>query len=325
MADHEGKEGKFSRRDLLLRIQAASQARWEEEKTFYAEPAMEGQPCPEGKFFGNFPYPYMNGLLHLGHAFSLSKLEFAAAYHRLCGKRVLFGQGFHCTGMPIKACADKLDRELTAYGCPPRFPTQQDEEEEQQPAANGDAGAPVDPTKFVGKKSKAQSKKGPGATQWDILKRSGIQEEDIPQFRDSSHWLHYFPPLAERDLRAMGCGVDWRRSFITTDMNPFYDSFVRWQFWTLYRQGKIVKDKRYAVYSPLDGQPCADHDRASGEGVGPQEYTLIKMRVKELKGVCGKCYKVVMLSFEVLPFTKKATVALCSGRRSLGLWVLDAV
>eukprot|EP00878_Enallax_costatus_P044083 GHUV01052265.1.p1 GENE.GHUV01052265.1~~GHUV01052265.1.p1 ORF type:complete len:124 (-),score=23.70 GHUV01052265.1:232-603(-) len=123
----------------------------------------------------------------------------------------------------------------------------------------------------------------------------------------------------------MGCGVDWRRSFITTDMNPFYDSFVRWQFWTLYRQGKIVKDKRYAVYSPLDGQPCADHDRASGEGVGPQEYTLIKMRVKELKGVCGKCYKVVMLSFEVLPFTKKATVALCSGRRSLGLLVLDAV
>lgn len=37
-------------------------------------------------------------------------------------------------------------------------------------------------------------------------------------------------------MRAMGCGVDWRRSFITTDMNPFYDSFVRWQFWTLYRQ-----------------------------------------------------------------------------------------
>ena len=27
------------------------------------------------KFFGNFPYPYMNGLLHLGHAFSLSKVE----------------------------------------------------------------------------------------------------------------------------------------------------------------------------------------------------------------------------------------------------------
>ena len=49
-------------------------------------------------------------------------------------------------------------------------------------------------------------------------------------------------------------------------------------------QGKIVKDKRYAVYSPKDGQPCADHDRASGEGVGPQEYSLIKLRALALPG-----------------------------------------
>jgi leucyl-tRNA synthetase len=32
----------------------------------------------------------------------------------------------------------------------------------------------------------------------------------------------------------------------------------------------------------LDGQACADHDRASGENVQPQEYTLIKIRVKEV-------------------------------------------
>jgi leucyl-tRNA synthetase len=44
----------------------------------------------------------MNGRLHLGHAFTLSKVEFAAAYERMLGKRVLFPQGFHCTGMPIK-------------------------------------------------------------------------------------------------------------------------------------------------------------------------------------------------------------------------------
>jgi leucyl-tRNA synthetase len=55
-------------------------------------------------------------------------------------------------------------------------------------------------------------------------------------------------------------------------------------------QGKVVKDKRYAVFSPLDGQPCADHDRASGEGVGPQEYTLVKMRVLELKGELDGCH-----------------------------------
>jgi leucyl-tRNA synthetase len=245
---------------------------------------------PDNKFFGNFPYPYMNGLLHLGHAFSLSKLEFAAAYNRLLGKRVLFPQGFHCTGMPIKACADKLDREIREHGCPPVYPNEEEADEApaaapsdaaaaaSAAAAAASAAADKDPTKFVGKKSKAQAKKGPGATQWQILRQSGIPEDEIPAFRDPAHWLRYFPPRAMEDIRALGCGVDWRRSFITTDMNPYYDSFVRWQMRTLREQARVVKDKRYAVFSPLDGQPCADHDRATGEGVGPQEYTLIKLR-----------------------------------------------
>lgn len=52
--------------------------------------------------------------------------------------------------------------------------------------------------------------------------------------------------------------------------------------------------KRYTIYSARDGQPCMDHDRASGEGVGPQEYTLIKMKVLEpypskLRYVHRKC------------------------------------
>jgi len=38
---------------------------------------------------------------------------------------------------------------------------------------------------------------------------------------------------------------------------------------------------RYTIYSPKDGQPCMDHDRSSGEGVGPQEYTLIKLRIQD--------------------------------------------
>jgi len=33
---------------------------------------------------------------------STLQLIFAAAFHKLDGKRVLFPQGFHCTGMPIK-------------------------------------------------------------------------------------------------------------------------------------------------------------------------------------------------------------------------------
>ena len=44
----------------------------------------------------------------------------------------------------------------------------------------------VKPGQFVAKKSKAAAKKGPGNTQWAILKMSGIPEEDIPKFRFDS-------------------------------------------------------------------------------------------------------------------------------------------
>ena len=75
--------------------------------------------------------------------------------------------------------------------------------------------------------------------------------------------------------------MDWRRTFITTDANPFFDSFVRWQFQHLKARNKIKYGKRYSIYSPKDGQPCMDHDRSTGEGVGPQEYTLIKMKLRK--------------------------------------------
>jgi UDPglucose 6-dehydrogenase len=60
----------------------------------------------------------------------------------------------------------------------------------------------------------------------------------------------------------MGCGVDWRRSFVTTDANPFYDAFVAWQMRTLKAQGKIVKDKRLAVWG-LAFKPNTDDVRSS--------------------------------------------------------------
>ena len=75
--------------------------------------------------------------------------------------------------------------------------------------------------------------------------------------------------------------VDWRRTFITTDSNPFFDRFVQWQFLHLKARNKVMYGKRYTVFSPRDNQPCMDHDRSTGEGVGPQEYTLIKMRILE--------------------------------------------
>jgi leucyl-tRNA synthetase len=80
-------------------------------------------------------------------------------------------------------------------------------------------------------------------------------------------------------LKRLGVKVDWRRSFITTDVNPYYDSFVRWQFRKLKALDKVKFGKRFTIFSPLDNQPCMDHDRQTGEGVAAQEYTLIKLEV----------------------------------------------
>ena len=84
---------------------------------------------------------------------------------------------------------------------------------------------------------------------------------------------------AQEDNKLFGSRIDWRRSFITTDANPYYDAFVRWQTKKLYKLGKIKFGERYTVYSPKDGQPCMDHDRSEGETLGPTEYTAIKMEV----------------------------------------------
>ena len=93
----------------------------------------------------------------------------------------------------------------------------------------------------------------------------GFSNEEIKPFCDPMHWLIYFPPKAKSDLTRMGIKVDWRRTFITTDVNPFYDSFVRWQFIRLKERNKVKFGKRHTIFSPKDGQPCMDHDRSTGE------------------------------------------------------------
>ncbi|XP_059208404.1 leucine--tRNA ligase, cytoplasmic [Centropristis striata] len=264
--------------DFLRKIETEIQEKWEKDKAFQQDaPTTVGESTNKNKYFVTFPYPYMNGRLHLGHTFSLSKCEFGVGYQSMKGKKCLFPFGLHCTGMPIKACADKLKREMELYGNPPQFPDE-DEEEKEKPETSDEI---IIKDKAKGKKSKAVAKSGSATFQWDIMRSLGLNDHDICRFANAEHWLEYFPPLAVKDLKMMGVKVDWRRSFITTDVNPFYDSFVRWQFITLKERKKIKFGKRYTIFSPKDGQPCMDHDRQTGEGVGPQEYTLVKMKIVE--------------------------------------------
>ncbi len=185
-------------------------------------------------------------MLHLGHAFTLSKAEFAVGYQRLLGKRALFPFGFHCTGMPISAAADKLKREIASYGNPPQFPVAPvAEEEDEAPevavavdvAAAGGAvavaaggaeekkdDASAAKTK---KKGKLANKTSTLKFQWQIMQSMGVPDDQIAKFADAKHWLNYFPPIGKTDLARLGMKIDFRRSFITTDVNPYYDAFIR--------------------------------------------------------------------------------------------------
>lgn len=209
-----------------------------------------------------------NGALHAGHSFSISKIEFQAGVARLQGKTALFPMGFHCTGMPIKACADKLTKEIGMFG--QNFENYK-EEAEEEPAAPKEAAPKADPTKFKATKGKVAAKNIKAKYQFQIMQSIGIPTEEIHHFADANHWITYFSPLATRDLKSFGARIDWRRSFVTTDLNPYYDSFVRWHMRKLKEEGKIKFGKRYTIYSIKDGQPCLDHDRSSGEALNPQE------------------------------------------------------
>jgi leucyl-tRNA synthetase len=226
-------------------------------------------------------YPYMNGTLHAGHSFCVSKIEFTAGYARMQGKRTLFPMGFHCTGMPIKACADKLIDEVKLFGENFEGYTDQDAADDKANATPAASIHHEDVTKFTAKKGKAASKVVKMKYQFQIMRAIGIPTEEIHKFADPQYWLKYFPVLCQRDLTNFGARIDWRRSFVTTDANPYYDAFVRWQMNRLRELKKIKYGKRYTIYSPKDGQPCMDHDRSEGEGVGPQEYTALKLKVKE--------------------------------------------
>lgn len=61
--------------EYLQKIEVEVQAKWEAEKIYEIDAPSTPRENDNDKFLVTFPYPYMNGRLHLGHTFSLSKAE----------------------------------------------------------------------------------------------------------------------------------------------------------------------------------------------------------------------------------------------------------
>jgi len=103
------------KRDFLHTIESTIRPLWDAEHLFESDPpppqsTNENTKNKKKKFMATFPFPYMNGKLHLGHTFSLSKCEFAVGYHMMKGEDCLFPFGFHATGMPIKVKKQRSQR-----------------------------------------------------------------------------------------------------------------------------------------------------------------------------------------------------------------------
>ena len=77
--------------------------RWEEARIFEADPDPNRKKC-----FVTFPYPYMNGPLHVGHGFTATRVDIYARFMRMRGYNTLFPWAWHWTGEPILGASLRL-------------------------------------------------------------------------------------------------------------------------------------------------------------------------------------------------------------------------
>jgi len=85
-------------------IERKWQERWEKAKVFEAN--VDKRP----KFFVTFPYPYLNGSVHIGAAFTAFRVDSYARFKRMQGFNVLYPQGFHATGESVVGAIERLKK-----------------------------------------------------------------------------------------------------------------------------------------------------------------------------------------------------------------------
>ncbi|MCX6801700.1 MAG: class I tRNA ligase family protein [Candidatus Diapherotrites archaeon] len=111
---------------------------------------------------------------------------------------------------------------------------------------------------------------------------SRIPKEDFKYLTaNPESFVDYMVNKAEYGYKAgfhkLGFGIDWRRELKTID--PTYKKFIEWQYKKLYAKGYIKKGRYPVRYCPKDNNPVGDHDLAEGEGLGIQEFTILKFKM----------------------------------------------
>jgi leucyl-tRNA synthetase len=89
--------------ELLHQIEAKWQMAWSKAKVFEADPNPSQKKC-----FVTFPYSYANGPLHVGHAFTATRVDAYARFKRMQGYNVLFPWAWHWTGQSIAGASERI-------------------------------------------------------------------------------------------------------------------------------------------------------------------------------------------------------------------------
>ncbi len=206
-------------------IEQKWQAKWENAHIFEADPDPK-----RPKKMVTFPYPYMNGPLHVGHAFTASRVDAYARFKRMQGYNVLWPWAWHWTGQPLLGASQRV--------------------------ARGDQ-------EYI-----------------RVLREvDGVPEAELKKFVDPLYMAQYYTDEGRLAVKSIGFSVDWRREFTT--IMPTYQKFIEWQYKNLKEKGYVTRGTHPVIWCPKDQSPTGDHDRQVGEGVTPEEYTLIKFKLDE--------------------------------------------
>ncbi|MEM4143416.1 MAG: leucine--tRNA ligase [Candidatus Bathyarchaeia archaeon] len=209
----------------LKQIEEKWQARWEAARIFEADPDPKRK-----KLLVTFPYPYMNGPLHVGHTFTATRVDAYARFKRMQGFNVLWPWAWHWTGQPLLGASERVAKGDEAY--------------------------------------------------IRVLREiDGVPEEELKRFVDPLYMAQYYTNEGRLAAKRIGFSIDWRREFTT--VMPTYQKFIEWQYTRLREKCYVTKGTHPVVWCPKDKSPTGDHDRQVGEGVTPEEYTLIKYRLDE--------------------------------------------
>lgn len=120
-------------------------------------------------------------------------------------------------------------------------------------------------------------KKGDAAVRRAFVEIDGVPENEVEKFTDPEYLASYYTNVSRQVIRDTGFSVDWRREFRTID--PAYKKFVEWQYLRLRDLGYVIQATHPVVWCPHDQSPTGDHDRMEGEGVSPEEFSLVKFQL----------------------------------------------